>query len=52
MKTTLTIYTNLIIKCLLCINQLRNECPMNSVSYRENITIVAVVDDIILICYG
>ncbi|VDP38359.1 unnamed protein product [Schistosoma curassoni] len=31
MKTTLTIYTNLIIKCLLCINQLRNECPMNSI---------------------
>ncbi|XP_018650684.1 hypothetical protein Smp_194650 [Schistosoma mansoni] len=31
METTLTIYTNLIIKCLLCINQLRNECPMNSI---------------------
>ncbi|CAH8537658.1 unnamed protein product [Schistosoma margrebowiei] len=31
METKLTIYTNLINKCLLCINQLRNEYPMNSI---------------------
>nr|AAW24940.1 SJCHGC05456 protein [Schistosoma japonicum] len=31
METTLTIYANLIIKCLLVINELRNECPMNTI---------------------
>ncbi|KAK4471997.1 hypothetical protein MN116_005374 [Schistosoma mekongi] len=31
METAVTIYANLIIKCLLVINELRSECPMNTI---------------------